>query len=203
MKKIIVNNREVFPTKIVCIGRNFSEHIRELGNEPPEDMVIFVKPNSAISNSLQAVHIEPLHYEGELCFACENGEFVALGFGLDLTKRGLQKELKEKGLPWERAKAFNGAALFSHFVKIPELLQGITFDLEKNGENVQHGNIDLMLNKPQDILTEIQSFMDLSDGDVVMTGTPCGVGIIQPGDIFVGRVKYNNEIIVSATWYAQ
>lgn len=108
------------PSKIVCVGRNYTEHIEELGNPVPEQMVLFFKPNASISDELRARHEEPLHYEGEICFGIENGVYRYLGFGLDLTKRGAQKALKERGLPWERCKAFKGSALFSRFVPIED-----------------------------------------------------------------------------------
>lgn len=196
-------NKEMVPTKIVCIGRNFVGHIRELANEVPESMVVFVKPNSSITNTLYATHNEQLHYEGELCFVYENKKFSAIGFGLDLTKRHLQKMLKEKGLPWERAKAFNGAALFSEFVEIPEGLQSVTFALNINGEKVQSGDVYSMIHKPEAILKEILSFMDLSNGDIVMTGTPSGVGIITAGDTFEGRIEYKSETLVKVNWRAE
>ena len=110
MNTIQLDSQPIAPSKIVCIGRNYLEHIRELGNETPDAMVIFNKPNSAISQTLFALRDEPLHYEGEICFMVKQGELDALGFGLDLTKRELQSKLKSKGLPWERAKAFDAAA---------------------------------------------------------------------------------------------
>ena len=118
MKTVIIESQNIVPSKIICIGRNYVEHIAELGNEIPDEMVVFNKPNSAISTKLKSYHQEQLHYEGELCFMVKDGDFSAVAFGLDLTKRDLQSQLKAKGLPWERAKAFNGSAVFSDFVKI-------------------------------------------------------------------------------------
>lgn len=203
MNKISLNGRDVFPSKIICVGRNYVDHISELGNEIPEEMVIFAKPNSAIGDELHAVHGgQGLHYEGELCFMVENGCFSAIGFGLDLTKRDLQNKLKEKGLPWERAKGFNGAALFSLFVEIPDSLDDICFELDINRQNCQSGMIHKMIYKPSEIIGEIASFMDLNDGDIVMTGTPGGVGPVTRGDIFIGRVKDGDRVVTSAEWRA-
>jgi len=120
MKTVNFNGREVTPSKIVCIGRNYVEHIEELGNEIPSSMVIFMKPNSAIKSKLISNDVEPIHYEGEISFMMLDGKIRGVGFGLDLTKRGLQSKLKAKGLPWERAKAFDGAAVFSDFVKFKD-----------------------------------------------------------------------------------
>ena len=116
MRSIVLDVREVFPTKIVCIGMNYVEHIRELGSETPENPVIFLKPNSAISRDIQSSKNELIHYESEISFVVNSGRLSAVGFGLDLTKRELQSGLKARGLPWERAKAFDGSAVFSEFV---------------------------------------------------------------------------------------
>jgi len=207
MNTITVNNKTTTPSKIICIGRNYVDHIHELGNDIPDDMVVFTKPNSAISTQLNSMHLqEPLHYEGELCFVYQQGRFSAVGFGLDLTKRSLQGKLKAKGLPWERAKAFDGAALFSEFVAINTIDNPIdhTLNLELciNDELSQAGGVALMIYKPAKILAELQTFMTLADGDIVMTGTPKGVGVIAKNAEFVGRVLQNDKELVSKTWLA-
>ncbi len=203
MNTIIVGNREVTPSKIICVGRNYVEHIKELNNEIPENMVIFLKPNSAISRELHSFQIEQIHYEAELCFVYEDGKFSAIGFGLDLTKRELQSKLKSKGLPWERAKAFDGSAVFSNFVEIADINRNFSVELSINGKNVQSGNIDLMIYKPGAILSELLTFMSLNDGDIIMTGTPEGVGIVNKGSIFTGKVKENDKTMISAEWLAK
>jgi len=205
MKTVIVDNKEVGPSKIVCIGRNYVKHIAELGNEIPDDMVVFNKPNSAISTDLLSHHQEQLHYEGELCFVVNNGKFSAVGFGLDLTKRALQNKLKSKGLPWERAKGFNGAAVFSEFVSIsPEdINETLTLELTIDDSVIQTGGVKLMMYKPDEILTELETYTELNDGDIVMTGTPKGVGAISKGALFRGRVFSNNKDLVSVSWLAR
>lgn len=202
MKTIIVDNRSVSPTKIVCIGRNYMEHIKELNNEVPEEPVFFMKPNSAISEKLLSFHQEPLHYEGELSFLYEEGRFSAVGFGLDITKRTLQNKLKAKGLPWERCKAFDGSAIFSQFVAIDNISPTLGLALSINGELVQSGNINMMINKPDDILASISRFMSLENGDVLMTGTPKGVGEIKAGDIFCGKIVDKASTMTSGEWLA-
>ncbi|MDP8202256.1 MAG: fumarylacetoacetate hydrolase family protein [Candidatus Tenebribacter burtonii] len=202
MNTVYVENREITPSKIVCVGRNYVEHIKELGNEIPENMVLFIKPNSAISDEIYSGTDEPIHFEGEICFLYENGRFSAVGFGLDLTKRELQKKLKSKELPWERAKAFDGAALFSQFVKISEISTDLVIELEINGKLVQSGSIQQMIYKPDQILAEIQTFISLNDGDIVMTGTPKGVGVVNKGSAFVGRILENDSTISSGEWLA-
>lgn len=186
----------------MCVGRNYVDHIKELNNEIPDEMVLFLKPNSAISTELMSFHQEAIHYEAELCFVVENGQFSAVGLGLDLTKRGLQSRLKAKGLPWERAKAFDGSVVFSEFVAIENISESLTFELMINDELVQIGNIALMLNKPEQVLAEIQSFMSLSDGDIVMTGTPKGVGVVNRDDKFSARL-YDKELITQVHWTAK
>lgn len=204
MNSIKLDSGSFAPSKIVCIGRNYLEHIKELGNETPQQMVIFNKPNSAISSRLRATIGEPLHYEGEICFMVQNQQLHALGFGLDLTRRELQSKLKAKGLPWERAKAFDGAACFSNFVTLGDIeLESLSLQLDINGEQHQDGGYDLMMHKPAQILAGIQEFMSLEDGDIIMTGTPKGVGQVQAGDKFVGRVLSNDRILVSQEWIAE
>lgn len=202
MKSIVVENKEVMPSKIICIGRNYVDHINELGNEIPDEMVVFIKPNNAISNELNSFDQEPLHYEGELCFMYQNGTLSAVGFGLDLTKRQLQTELKAKGLPWERAKAFDGSAVFSDFVTINSIDSTLSLELSINQRVIQQGGVELMMYKPAEILKELQRFITLEDGDVVMTGTPKGVGAIVTGDRFKGRILVNDKEVCCSSWLA-
>lgn len=204
MHTIIVDNKEVQPSKIVCVGRNYRAHIDELNNDLPESMVLFSKSNSAISNELFASpQGDEVDYEGELCFVIENNCFSAIGFGFDLTKRQLQSELKDKGLPWERAKSFDRSAVFSPFVGITTMPEQLSFDLTKNDKLVQSGSNDLMIYKPEQILSEILSFMTLYDGDIVMTGTPKGVGNICQNDRFKAQLKADNTIILEQEWLAK
>jgi len=204
MQTVTVKEQAVAPSKIVCVGRNYVAHIEELGNEIPADMVVFNKPNSAITDILRSqMADEPLHYEGELAFTVKGGKLAAVGFGLDLTKRGLQSRLKDKGLPWERAKAFDGAALFSKFVALPRDLSRLSLELEVDGELRQSGGIALMMYKPDAILRELNAFTTLEDGDIIMTGTPAGVGEIRTGERFEGRVLDKYKQLVAATWIAQ
>ena len=204
MQTVTVNEQAVTPSKIVCVGRNYVAHIEELGNEITADMVVFNKPNSAITDILRSqMADEPLHYEGELAFMVNDGKLAAVGFGLDLTKRGLQSRLKEKGLPWERAKAFDGAALFSDFVALPRDLSHLSLQLEVDGELRQSGGVALMMYQPDAILRELNAFTSLEDGDIIMTGTPAGVGEIRTGQRFEGRVLDKYKQLVAATWIAQ
>ena len=204
MNTIKVNGKSVIPSKIVCVGRNYVDHIYELGNELPTDMVVFNKPNSAITSTLTSFDKEAIHYESEICFVVENGYFTAVGFGLDLTKRKLQSELKAKGLPWERAKAFDGSVLLSDFVSItPNSINEVSINLFVNKELRQQSKANYMIYKPESILKGIQEFMTLENGDVVMTGTPKGVGEIKAGEIFYGVILLNNTPIVEATWTAK
>ena len=201
--KINVNGQYIYPSKIVCVGRNYVEHIHELGNELPEEMVVFVKSNSAISDQLLSYHGEPLHYEGEICFTYHQGEFTSVGFGLDLTKRTLQSYLKTKGLPWERAKGFDGSAVFSDFSLFEKPSSSLTLVLAINNTEIQAGGVESMIYKPAQILKEIQSFMTLEDGDVVMTGTPKGVGVVQSGDTYTGSIYQDGKMIIQKVWVAK
>lgn len=202
MNTVIVNEKPITPSKIICIGRNYVDHIAELNNEVPDEMVVFLKPNSAISTQLNSFHQEALHYEAELCFLYQQGKFTAVAIGLDLTKRDLQSKLKAKGLPWERAKAFNGSAVFSEFVMIDEIDNDLSLILSIDEKTIQAGSVELMMIKPNNILVELQSFIDLEDGDIVMTGTPKGVGKIASASQFIGKVMHQGNTLVSATWLA-
>ncbi len=203
MNTVIVDGKEITPSKVVCIGRNYVEHIQELHNEVPTSMVVFMKPNSAVSNVL-ASHSYPLHYEGEISFLIKKGGIGAVGFGLDLTNRILQSELKEKKLPWERAKAFDGAAVFGNFVSIESnSIDMLAMQLWINGQLVQEGNIDLMIYKPEMMLAEIGTFSTLVDGDIIMSGTPKGVGTFKKGDVFVGKIFLGSKEIISSEWAVQ
>ncbi len=205
MNRLKIDSGSFTPSKIVCVGRNYLEHIRELGNETPDAMVIFNKPNSSISSTLASQSDgEPLHYEGEICFTVNNGELSGVGFGLDLTRRELQSNLKGKGLPWERAKAFDGAACFSDFVCLGDTdITSLSLQLEIDGELRQDGGYELMMHKPAQILRGISEFMRLEDGDIIMTGTPKGVGQVEPGKRFVGRILAAGEELVSHEWIAE
>ncbi len=204
MHTVTVDGRERSPGKIVCIGRNYVAHIQELGNEVPEEMVVFNKPNSAISSTLHAqLGGEALHYEGEIALLIESGAAVAAGFGLDLTKRGLQSKLKEKGLPWERAKAFDGAALFSEFIAFNGPAAELSLELDVDGRARQRGDVSLMMYPPAVILRELAKFISLDDGDIVMTGTPAGVGAVVAGERFTGRVLHAGKLLAEHSWIAE
>lgn len=190
---------DVFPSKIVCIGRNYIEHIRELNNEIPEDMVVFNKPNSALSKDLYYFS-EDTRFEGEICFLIKGKQIAGIGFGLDLTKANIQNKIKEKGLPWERSKAFDGSAVLGHFVKFNGNLTQLRFELFINDQLRQEATYDLMIYKPIVMLNEIESFMSLQDGDIIMSGTPKGVGNYKVGDVFRGIVYQNDKVLVESFW---
>lgn len=203
MNSVVVKGEPVTPGKIVCVGRNYVDHITELGNEVPDEMVVFIKPNSALVQDLYATINEPLHYETEIAFVIESGEFAAVGVGLDLTKRELQAKLKAKGLPWERAKSFTGAALFSEFVALPDDLSDLMVKLVIDNKPVQMGGVDLMMYKPASILRELKTFLTLDDGDIIMTGTPKGVGVINAGAEFQASILNREDVLVSQSWQAK
>jgi 2-keto-4-pentenoate hydratase/2-oxohepta-3-ene-1,7-dioic acid hydratase in catechol pathway len=202
MNTIICQGEQLTPSKIICVGRNYLDHIKELSNEIPSNMVLFSKPNSAICEDLTAVRGEQLHFEAELCFLYRAGSFFAAALGLDLTRRQLQSELKKKGLPWERCKAFDGSALFSNFVPVGPSFHKLSLELRINSRIVQTGSVSQMIYKPDQILAEIQTFMTLLDGDIVMTGTPAGVGLIYEGDQFEGRIFDGPRALVGKKWSA-
>ncbi|MCB9096826.1 MAG: fumarylacetoacetate hydrolase family protein, partial [Arcobacter sp.] len=139
-------------------------------------------------------------YEAEISFLIEDDKITGVGFGLDLTLREVQSKLKEKGLPWERAKAFDGSAVFSKFKSFSDDVSKIGIELYINGELKQKGDYSLMINKPIDIIKEAKTFLSFEDGDILMSGTPKGVGAFKKGDIFLGKILYENKVLIEETF---
>jgi 2-keto-4-pentenoate hydratase/2-oxohepta-3-ene-1,7-dioic acid hydratase in catechol pathway len=189
--------------KIICVGRNYVDHIKELSNDRPTDPVIFIKPDTALLDSSQAFYYpsfsKDVHYELELVYRIGKvgknieSKFAhkyidAIGLGIDFTARDVQSRLKEKGLPWEKAKAFNGSAFVSSMRPITEadFVSPIDFELQKNGESVQQGNSDLMIWNIEALIADISQYFTLKTGDYIFTGTPAGVGPVAMGDVLSG-----------------
>lgn len=184
--------------KIICIGRNYAEHAQELGNEVPENPVIFMKPDTAILKKGTDFYIpefsDDIHYELEVVLKISKGgkyiqkesahkHYEEIGLGIDFTARDLQSELKSKGLPWELAKGFDGSAVVgSFFPKEHFSLDSLSFGLKKNGAEVQNGNTQHMLFGVDDIIAFVSQYFTLRTGDLIFTGTPEGVGKVSEGD---------------------
>ena len=193
--------------KIICIGRNYSEHAKELGNSVPSEPLFFLKPDSAILPHRNPLYIpeftKDLHYEVELVIKINRlGKYVMpehaskyydeIGIGIDFTARDLQEQLKAKGQPWEKAKAFDGsAALGKPFIPVSEFkdLSAIPFELKKNDEVVQSGNSRDMIFSFDQIIAHVSQFMTLKIGDLIYTGTPAGVGPVQPEDVLTASLN--------------
>lgn len=192
--------------KIICIGRNYTDHIEELSNERPKEPVIFIKPDSAVLPKEQDFYrpefSNDIHYEVELLVKIHKvGKHIAkefapnyydeIGLGIDFTARDIQTQLKQKGLPWEKSKGFDGSAVIGKWVSKAQFenLENISFSLEKNGVQVQSGNTGLMLWKIDEIITYVSQFFMLKKGDVIFTGTPAGVGPVQANDVLVGKIE--------------
>ena len=203
MTRVIFNGEPVRPGKVVCVGKNYAAHIEEMASVPAENMVVFMKPATSIGTTLNAALDEALHYEGEICLLMKGGAVAGVGFGLDLTKRETQSPLNAAGLPWERSKAFTGSALFSEFVPAPTDLTRLGVELTVDGALRQKGNASLMLYPPDVILEELNQFLVLEDYDIIMTGTPAGVGAVKSGEHFLGRVLDGEDELTSGTWVAQ
>lgn len=199
MNCVKYNDLTIVPSKIVCIGRNYVEHIHELNNEIPSSMVVFNKPNSAITDVLHFISPDT-RFEGEICFLMMNDKIAGIGFGLDLTKADIQNNLKSKGLPWERAKSFDNSAVFGDFVPLDASLKSLRMTLHINGVLTQEAAFELMIYKPLEMIQEIKSFMSFEDGDIIMSGTPKGVNTYKIGDAFVGRIYSNEKLLVESKW---
>ncbi len=202
MKTVIYKEQNIEVSKVVCIGRNYVEHIEELGNEIPSSMVVFNKANSAISDRLYYFS-EQCRFEGEICFLIRDAKIDGIGFGLDLTHADIQNHLKAKGLPWERAKSFDHSAVLSEFIPLRDAISTLGMKLFINDTLVQFATYDLMMYKPDTMLSEIQSFMTLEDNDIIMSGTPKGVGTYSIGDRFVGQVYAGEVLLLEKEWVAE
>ena len=185
--------------KIICIGRNYAEHSKELGNEIPENPVIFMKPDTAILKKGSDFYIpefsDDVHYELEVVLKISKGGkyiqedkasnyFDEIGLGIDFTARDLQSQLKAKELPWELAKGFDGSAVVSEFYKKSDFdMRNLSFSLMKNKEKVQDGNTSMMIFSPEKIIAFVSQYFTLKTGDLIFTGTPQGVGKVEENDI--------------------
>ncbi|PKQ46947.1 fumarylacetoacetate hydrolase family protein [Confluentibacter flavum] len=192
--------------KIICIGRNYAEHIKELENEKPTDPVIFLKPDTAILLKKQPFFIpdfsNDVHYEVEVLVKINRiGKHIdkkfahkyynEIGLGIDFTARDVQTKLKEKGLPWEKAKSFDGAAVIGDWIPIKDIkdVNAIEFSLKKNENIVQIGNTSLMLWKIDELIEYISKYFTLKIGDIIFTGTPAGVGKVEVNDKLSGFIE--------------
>lgn len=192
--------------KIICIGRNYVNHIAELGNERPDEPVIFMKPDTAILPKKTPFTIpefsNDVHHEVEILVKiCKVGKYIdtkfahkyydEIGLGIDFTARDVQTKLKEKGLPWEKAKAFDGSAIISEFLPKNDFnsVENLNFELHNNGALVQKGNTSHMLWKIDEIVSHISQYFTLKKGDIIFTGTPEGVAKVSPNDILEGFIE--------------
>ncbi len=192
--------------KLICIGRNYAAHIDELNNERPVEPVVFIKPDSAVLPKEQDFYIpefsNDVHYEVEVLIKIKKvGKYIdrkfahryydEISLGIDFTARDLQSKLKEKGLPWEKAKGFDGAAVVGKWVHKGkyENLDKLGFSLLKNGEIAQSGDTSLMLWKIDELIAHVSTYFMLKKGDIIFTGTPAGVGKVVPNDYLVGRIE--------------
>jgi 2-keto-4-pentenoate hydratase/2-oxohepta-3-ene-1,7-dioic acid hydratase in catechol pathway len=194
--------------KIICIGRNYTKHIEELNNERPDEPVVFMKPDSAILLKQHPFVIpefsEDIHHELEVIVKINKvGKYIEpkfahkyydeISIGIDFTARDLQQKLKDKGLPWEKAKAFDGSAVIGDFVSKNDFksLDNINFELTNNGVTVQKGNTSFMLWKIDELIAYVSQFFTLKIGDIIFTGTPEGVAIVRPDDVLEGFLEGN------------
>ncbi len=200
--------------KIICLGRNYLDHIRELNNAVPDRAVIFCKPASSLLADGGIIEIptysNDCHHELELALLIgktgkDIGTTDALsylagyGVALDLTLRDLQSELKDKGLPWEIAKGFDTSCPLSDFTTANQVTNpnNLELILKINGEIRQHGNTAQMMRSVEDIIAEISTYYTLEPGDIILTGTPAGVSKIEPGDVLEGTIEQVGSLQVS------
>ncbi len=197
--------------KILCVGRNYSEHAKELGNAVPENPVIFSKPDTALLKNNEAFYLpsfsNDVHHEVELVIKINKvgkkiqekfarNYFSEIALGIDFTARDVQSELKSKGLPWELAKAFDGSAPIGNFINIENMdLKNIDFSLQKNGQVVQKGNTAQMIFSFEQIVSFVSQYFTLKVGDLIYTGTPAGVSQVNIGDKLEGFI--GNDLMLT------
>jgi 2-keto-4-pentenoate hydratase/2-oxohepta-3-ene-1,7-dioic acid hydratase in catechol pathway len=192
--------------KLICIGRNYTAHINELENEKPKDPVVFIKADSAVLPKDQDFYLPPfnnnVHHEVELLVKITKvGKHIAkefahkyydeVGLGVDFTARDVQDVLKSKGLPWEKAKSFDGSAVIGKWVSKSNYrdLNELGFSLKKNNKVVQSSNSELMLWKMDELISYVSQFFTLKKGDIIFSGTPAGVGKVNTGDVLEGFIE--------------
>ena len=200
--------------KIICIGRNYAEHVKELNNNRPDSPVIFLKPDTSIILKNQPFFIPDfsieINYEVEIILKiCKLGKhienkyahkyFNQIGLGIDFTARDTQNELKSNGLPWEKAKAFDGSALVGSWFDKTKFkdLRNLNFSLNKNGKSVQIGNTSQMMWNFDELISEISKYFTLKIGDIIFTGTPSGVGKVNKGDNLEGFIEGKSSFVIN------
>jgi len=201
--------------KIICIGRNYADHAKELGNQVPSEPVVFMKPQSAILSHKHPFYIpewtQDVHHEVELVVKIDRlGKSISeahapryyseVSLGLDFTARDIQAKLKSKGHPWERAKAFDGSAVIGRFMSLEELghsVQELEFTLRNHETVVQKGHTSDMLFSVNRLIAEVSQFMTLKVGDLIFTGTPAGVAAVKSGDRLVGNLEGHDLFAVN------
>ena len=200
--------------KIICIGRNYAEHVKELNNNRPDSPVIFLKPDTSIILKNQPFFIpdfsSEINYEVEIILKiCKLGKhienkyahkyFNQIGLGIDFTARDTQNELKSNGLPWEKAKAFDGSALVGSWFDKTKFqdLRNLNFSLNKNGKSDQIGNTSQMMWNFDELISEISKYFTLKIGDIIFTGTPSGVGKVNKGDNLEGFIEGKSSFVIN------
>lgn len=201
-----------YPSKIICVGRSYADHAKELGNAIPDQAILFIKPPSSLVSLDQGIswnpHLGSCHYECELVVRLDQAliqetnpqqalkAIGAVTLGLDLTLRDLQNQLKAKGHPWERAKAFDGSCVLGDWVAVEDVVEdwrNIHYDFYVDGEHRQHGDTALMLFELGALLADISQSFSLNVGDVVMTGTPAGVAALESGQTLTMCLQGKNQ----------
>ena len=192
--------------KIICIGRNYSDHIKELSNEKPKEPIVFIKPDSSIiaknQNFIIPEFSDEIHHEVELVVkinkvgkyideSFSNKYYNQIGLGIDFTARDIQNKLKEKGHPWEKSKSFDNSCMVGDFINVEEIenISNINFELKKNSCIVQSGNSSNMLWKIDEIISYVSQYFTLKIGDLIFTGTPSGVSKVISGDLLEGFIN--------------
>jgi len=203
---VSINGEQLNTGKVVCVGRNYADHIAELNSDTPEQAVLFIKPSTSVCSAVAPIkvshlaHLGEMHHELEIALLIgDKQRIIGVGLGIDLTLRDIQQQLKSKGLPWERSKSFDGSCAVSPFLRFDASidLQNIDLQLILNDHIQQSSNSSMMLYPIEILLEDINDVFTLQAGDIVLTGTPAGVGPLQKGDMI--SASLNQTLLIDNT----
>ena len=198
-----LNNQEVTIAKIICIGKNYTDHIKEMGDATPSEMVLFAKPVTSANTEI-VLPKESFRFEAEISLLMRKREIVGLGIGLDMTLDKIQKNLKDNGLPWERSKGFKNSGVYSDFVSVVDINQSqIELKFYVNETLKQHAQSSQMVYDISRIVNECENVFGLNTYDIIMTGTPSGIDTLKEGDKCRGELYHKGELILQKEWVAK
>ena len=198
-----LDNQAINIAKIICIGKNYTDHIKEMGDATPSEMVLFAKPVTSANTEL-ILPKKSFRFEAEICLLMNEQKIIGIGIGLDMTLDEIQKDLKNNGLPWERSKGFKNSGIYSDFVSVSNIDQSqIELKFYVNDNLKQHAKSSQMVYSISHIVDECESVFGLNTYDIIMTGTPSGIDTLREGDKCRGELYHQGELVLQKEWVAK